>query len=117
MQGVGFRWFVEREASALGLAGWVRNREDSTVELVAVGEEEKLAQLCERLKQGPRASRVDAVDGGSTGCDVHEIRIARTGCKRAFDMPPPRLERRRRVALAPAPEGCNRWGQGRKPRL
>jgi acylphosphatase len=62
VQGVGFRWFVEREASALGLAGWVSNREDSTVELVAVGEEEKLTRLRERLEQGPRASRVDAVD-------------------------------------------------------
>jgi acylphosphatase len=62
VQGVGFRWFVEREASALGLAGWVRNREDSTVELVAVGDEDKLARLRERLEEGPRASRVDAVD-------------------------------------------------------
>jgi acylphosphatase len=62
VQGVGFRWFVEREASALGLLGWVRNREDSTVELLAMGEEEKLAQLKARLAEGPRASRVDAVD-------------------------------------------------------
>jgi acylphosphatase len=62
VQGVGFRWFVEREASALGLAGWVRNREDSTVELVAVGDEDKLKRLRERLEAGPRASRVDAVE-------------------------------------------------------
>jgi acylphosphatase len=62
VQGVGFRWFVEREASALGLAGWVRNREDSTVELVAVGDEDKLARLRKRLEAGPRASRVDAVE-------------------------------------------------------
>jgi acylphosphatase len=62
VQGVGFRWFVEREAAALGLLGWVRNREDSTVELLAMGEEEKLAQLKARLAEGPRASRVDAVD-------------------------------------------------------
>ena len=62
VQGVGFRWFVEREASALGLLGWVRNREDSTVELLAMGEEAKLAELKVRLAEGPRASRVDAVD-------------------------------------------------------
>lgn len=62
VQGVGFRWFVEREASALGLIGWVRNREDSTVELLAMGEQEKLAQLRARLAEGPRASRVDTVD-------------------------------------------------------
>ena len=62
VQGVGFRWFVEREAAALGLLGWVRNREDSTVELLALGEEAKLTALKQRLAEGPRASRVDAVD-------------------------------------------------------
>jgi acylphosphatase len=62
VQGVGFRWFVEREAAALGLTGWVRNREDSTVELVAAGDAEKLEQLKTRLAEGPRASRVDSVD-------------------------------------------------------
>lgn len=62
VQGVGFRYFVEREANALRLAGWVRNNEDSTVELVAVGEAEQLALLKEKLIQGPRASRVDRVD-------------------------------------------------------
>jgi acylphosphatase len=62
VQGVGFRWFVEREAAALGLLGWVRNREDSTVELLAMGEEQKLAMLKARLAVGPRASRVDAVE-------------------------------------------------------
>jgi acylphosphatase len=62
VQGVGFRWFVEREARSLGLAGWVRNNEDSTVELLAVGDAAKLATLKARLQEGPRASRVDAVD-------------------------------------------------------
>jgi acylphosphatase len=62
VQGVGFRWFVEREARNLGLVGWVRNNEDSTVELLAAGEAEKLAALKARLVEGPRASRVDAVD-------------------------------------------------------
>jgi acylphosphatase len=62
VQGVGFRWFVEREARILGLVGWVRNNEDSTVELLAAGDAEKLVALKARLKEGPRASRVDAVD-------------------------------------------------------
>jgi acylphosphatase len=62
VQGVGFRWFVEREARNLGLVGWVRNNEDSTVELLAAGDAEKLVALSARLKEGPRASRVDAVD-------------------------------------------------------
>jgi acylphosphatase len=62
VQGVGFRWFVEREARQLGLVGWVRNNEDATVELMAAGTAEQLADLRRRLEDGPRASRVDAVD-------------------------------------------------------
>jgi acylphosphatase len=62
VQGVGFRWFVEREAKQLGLGGWVRNNEDSTVECIAAGPPEKVAALRTRLEQGPRASRVDRVD-------------------------------------------------------
>ena len=62
VQGVGFRWFVHREAAALGLKGWVRNTEDGRVELVAAGEPEKLAALREALRRGSRGSRVDAVD-------------------------------------------------------
>ncbi len=37
VQGVGFRWFVEREAHILGIAGWVRNNADSSVEVLAMG--------------------------------------------------------------------------------
>jgi len=62
VQGVGFRWFIEREAGALAVAGWVRNNEDSTVELLAQGSEEQLATLRAKLEQGPRASRVDAIE-------------------------------------------------------
>jgi acylphosphatase len=62
VQGVGFRWFVEREAKQLGLAGWVQNNEDSTVECVAAGPDDKVKALKARLKQGPRGSRVDRVE-------------------------------------------------------
>jgi acylphosphatase len=62
VQGVGFRWFVEREANALGLKGWVRNREDGTVEVLAMGEEGQLGDLRRKLQQGPRGSRVDEVE-------------------------------------------------------
>jgi acylphosphatase len=62
VQGVGFRWFVEREARTLGLAGWVRNRADGTVEVLAMGNHEQLSQLHSRLRQGPRAARVDNVE-------------------------------------------------------
>jgi acylphosphatase len=62
VQGVGFRWFVEREAQTLGIAGWVRNRSDGTVEVLAQGTREQLFSLRSRLRQGPRASRVDDVE-------------------------------------------------------
>ena len=62
VQGVGFRWFVEREAHTLGIAGWVRNNPDSSVEVLAIGTNQQLAGLRARLQQGPRAARVDDVE-------------------------------------------------------
>jgi len=62
VQGVGFRWFVEREAHILGIAGWVRNNSDSSVEVFAVGTREQLSGLRSRLREGPRAARVDDVE-------------------------------------------------------
>ncbi len=61
VQGVGFRWFVHREAAELNLHGWVRNTTEGTVELVAAGPEAQLAQLRRALHQGSRGSRVDQV--------------------------------------------------------
>jgi acylphosphatase len=62
VQGVGFRWFVEREAHILQIAGWVRNNSDGTVEIFAQGTRQQLAGLHVRLREGPRAARVDDVD-------------------------------------------------------
>jgi len=62
VQGVGFRWFVEREAHMLGIAGWVRNNHDGSVEVLAQGTRDQLAGLHSRLREGPRAARVDAID-------------------------------------------------------
>ena len=62
VQGVGFRWFVEREAGTLGVAGWVRNNFDGSVEVLATGSREQLNQLRRKLQEGPRAARVDDVD-------------------------------------------------------
>src|SRR6476660_4614422 len=61
VQGVGFRWFVEREARLLGIAGWVRNNADGSVEVLAMGTRDQLFGLRSRLQQGPRAARVDDV--------------------------------------------------------
>jgi acylphosphatase len=61
VQGVGFRWFVHREAAALDLNGWVRNTEDGHVEVVASGDAEGLSELEAALRRGSRGSRVDAV--------------------------------------------------------
>jgi len=62
VQGVGFRWFVEREAHLLGIAGWVRNNADSSVEVLAMGTRDQLAGLRSRLRECPRAARVDDVE-------------------------------------------------------
>jgi len=62
VQGVGFRWFVEREAKLLALRGWVRNRYDGSVEVLACGTDEQLGRLYTKLRTGPPAARVDDVD-------------------------------------------------------
>ena len=61
VQGVGFRWFVHREASELELRGWVRNTEDGAVEVVAAGEAIDLDELRTSLHRGPRGARVDRI--------------------------------------------------------
>ena len=66
VQGVGFRWFVEREAHILQIAGWVRNNHDGSVEVLAMGTHEQLAGLRSRLQEGPRAARVDNVEESET---------------------------------------------------
>ncbi len=61
VQGVGFRWFVHREAAEIGLRGWVKNTDDGHVEVVAAGDAEQIAELKAALHKGSRGSRVDAV--------------------------------------------------------
>ena len=62
VQGVGFRWFVHREAADLGLRGWVRNTDDGCVEAVVAGEPEDIDELTRAIRKGSRGSRVDAVE-------------------------------------------------------
>jgi len=61
VQGVGFRFYTADAASALGLTGWVANRYDDSVEVVAEGPHPKLQKLLEYLQQGPSMARVDQV--------------------------------------------------------
>ena len=78
VQGVGFRWFVIREATGLGLVGWVANRPDGTVGVVAEGPREALDLLVGALEAGPPAAIVSHVEGRrspATGAmDRFEIR-------------------------------------------
>ena len=62
VQGVGFRYFVQRKAQQLGLSGWVRNNDDGTVELVAEGNRRQLEDLKRIVEEGPRLARVDRVE-------------------------------------------------------
>jgi acylphosphatase len=62
VQGVGFRYFVQREAAALSVAGWARNLEDGRVEVFGQGSPAALDELQGRLWQGPRWSDVRDVE-------------------------------------------------------
>ena len=62
VQGVGYRYFARREATALGLRGYARNRADGGVEVVAEGARHNLESFVELLRRGPSAAEVEAVD-------------------------------------------------------
>jgi acylphosphatase len=62
VQGVGFRWFVRRAASELGVTGRVRNLPDGRVEAEAAGSSDQLDAFRERLRQGPSGSRVTHIE-------------------------------------------------------
>ena len=61
VQGVGFRWHMVQQATRLGLAGWVRNRRDGSVEAQASGGDEQLAALIAWARNGPTGARVAQV--------------------------------------------------------
>jgi len=62
VQGVGFRFFVQDKAAALGLSGWARNLADGMVEVYAVGPATKLSQFAAALHTGPRMAHVRTVE-------------------------------------------------------
>jgi acylphosphatase len=73
VQAVGYRLWATRTAASLGLRGWVRNRADGSVEVLATGPSETVAAMIEACWRGPRAAQVSAVsaaeaeDDGSLG--------------------------------------------------
>lgn len=62
VQGVGFRYFAQRTAAGLGLRGYVRNRPDGAVEVVAEGPHPMLEELLHRLERGPSEAHVEQVE-------------------------------------------------------
>jgi acylphosphatase len=62
VHGVGFRWFVQREATRLDLDGWVANQSDGSVLVVAEGAEADLRHLVRSLREGPAGSAVETVE-------------------------------------------------------
>lgn len=77
VQGTFFRASAQREARRLGVCGWVRNRPDGSVEILAEGEEVSVRELFGWAQKGPSAARVDKVDTrwrSYTG-EHHDFRI------------------------------------------
>ncbi|WP_342782492.1 acylphosphatase [Sphingomonas xanthus] len=62
VQGVFFRAWVREQAEGLGLAGWVRNCADGTVEAELEGEEDVVSQMIDRMQSGPPLARVDDLE-------------------------------------------------------
>jgi acylphosphatase len=62
VQGVGFRYFVQRAGNRLGLTGNVRNRPDDTVEIVVAGDAELIEEFLKEVTKGPSLSRVERLE-------------------------------------------------------
>jgi len=71
VQGVGFRYFVEQSAQALGVRGWVRNVDDGSVEVYAMGTPAQLSELAGLLWKGPRWAEVRGVDEAEGALEEH----------------------------------------------
>ncbi len=67
VQGVNFRYYAREEARRRGLRGWVRNREDGEVEIVAEGDANALAQFAAWCRRGPPSARVAKVEESTLG--------------------------------------------------
>jgi acylphosphatase len=76
VQGVGYRAWVEDQAAACGLEGWVRNRADGGVEALLVGPADIVAQVVALCRRGPSSARVEAVINEPAEPDLLNLRRA-----------------------------------------
>jgi acylphosphatase len=74
VQGVGYRAWVEHQARARGLEGWVRNRRDGSVEALLAGPPAVVADTMESCRRGPSSARVDEVAEEPAGADALSLR-------------------------------------------
>jgi acylphosphatase len=74
VQGVGFRYWTRRTATARGLEGWVRNRGRDSVEAVFAGPEQAVADMIALCRRGPDAARVDSVEEKAAEPDALDLR-------------------------------------------
>jgi acylphosphatase len=77
VQGVGYRYWVEQQASARGLEGWVRNRRDGRVEALFAGPPDAVSGMIASCRRGPAAARVDAVEEEQANAEA--LRLRRPG--------------------------------------
>jgi acylphosphatase len=79
VQGVGFRYWVEQQATARGLEGWVRNRRDGSVEALFAGPADVVADMVALCRRGPSSARVDAIQDEPATSEAPNLRRAGEG--------------------------------------
>jgi acylphosphatase len=76
VQGVGYRAFVEHQAMARRLEGWVRNRRDGSVEALLAGPADVVSDMVALCRRGPASARVEAVEEEAANPDALNLRRA-----------------------------------------
>jgi acylphosphatase len=77
VQGVGFRWYVREAARNLGLAGWVRNRPDGSVDVAADGDSPTIERLRDMLRQGPSGASVASLEDVDRTAQIDRAELPR----------------------------------------
>jgi len=77
VQGVGYRAWTEYEARERGIAGWVRNRRDGSVEALFAGTQDDVHAMIEACRKGPPGARISAID--QRAAEAGELALRRAG--------------------------------------